>query len=1279
MNQNHSKLIKNNTIRIQYRGNYGSGVLINLADKVLFITAAHVLDYGKKFAVDEIIAERLNNNTLETMNLEVLGAIFDSKVDVAILQIGIDYEVAKINLCKPLTGGIAILSGYPVSLSDVADTKWLLLEGKYKDVTFRSSIVTIDEKLETFTQEAKNYIDGFSGGGVFTIAGGKIGFSGIETSVLTPDVAYNAIRCIPIDYIVDIIKTNNESLNIENVLLNKINLCSSGVWSSPYYGMIFLPASDYDTSLSYQTISDQYKEGVDANPVHIRNNLDITRSDRMRVISDYFSKFPIVILRGASGQGKTTLALRFLMNTYAEQNIFIIHNMATEAYLSQFLSFLQSLESTEQFALFYDVVPGDSLWAQFVKEFYNLGINMKLLVAVREEEFNNVALKKHEVPYNDIHLWLAEEEARSLYCSYGSNRYISFENAWKDFGGEGPLLEFTYMLSHSERMYEKIQAQVQRIEEEEDAEIWFLILGIIAIAGKYNVEISTSKLFEKVTCRSKGRLLKRFAEELFIKAEADENSIECLHAIRAELILQALNSEILFDYKKTMNVALSIIDDNTTYMAIDYLVCKGAECNIRNSFDEITYFSLKGLSGVLKAVLWFAIYKYLIVNKEIIEEGNKLVNNQYLLNALTDITGLLATKETGTELLETLHPGNSENVHTLVQKQAVRYLDYSDVKFFILNQAETVSALVQTSKVDGSQLGYILFWAGKFGISLCGNQKIHVQEAGCESYLDLIKGVNEQSGVLEIEEIKRLYFEKILAYAGIVSLQERESEIFANVAIMAKHAVEGSIRFNDICVRAIYVLRILYPDMKIYHVKLIGTQVLELEFPDTEKHILNENLQEKWITELNGIALKLQAFSCANNTWEDVYRDIERYRTAVVECLSEALAVLNKYYEKGRANTNKLSELLREWQYKNPFSLPRCSLDRYGIRNTVVNENNVFMTEDSIGGGNGFFQNSNERNVHDFEGDIKEYSQSINNFIRILPNAMLALADRSVDSNYYRLVYYNISRAFEVLPDMQMKYKLFFQGKLTTLDEEQEYLVVQKATALSSYMYQEHYRQQKNILYYANEQLKKQFRKIDTYLDNGIRKIPGVIQVIKAGKIVTIVVSREDYEDVRHQVFEDVREITDLRLDISAAEAYFKQIVHLIKFVIQKHSKDVYQISISSTNFFITDDYNRFVQYLLLSHEKILCDEETFIWEDLRLPVWIMLNQLLQINKVLIELPEDCLMKQSVDELECKYRKIFAEIRSDIEKNDESNREVLTAIANFENESLVNIPRSKDR
>ena len=117
-----------------------------------------------------------------------------------------------------------------------------------------------------------------------------------------------------------------------------------------------------------------YRMGVNAHPDHIRNNCDLWRE---RWIKDN-----IVLIKGASGQGKSTLAYRYLIDTYPELNVMCIQKLLSEEQAIDILSILRGLNDRKDIVIYMDVEPYDIQWLWLCEKAMEFGIDIKILVSI---------------------------------------------------------------------------------------------------------------------------------------------------------------------------------------------------------------------------------------------------------------------------------------------------------------------------------------------------------------------------------------------------------------------------------------------------------------------------------------------------------------------------------------------------------------------------------------------------------------------------------------------------------------------------------------------------------------------------------------------------------------------------------------------------------------------------------------------------------------------------------------------------------------------------------
>ena len=89
---------------------------------------------------------------------------------------------------------------------------------------------------------------------------------------------------------------------------------------------------------------------------------------------------------------------------------------------------------------------------------------------IRDEDYNITPISGKAIKYDVIELELSKAEAEQIYnpltigCPHSSHR--TFEEAWQSFGGDGPLIEFVYLLTNNQTLTKRLQNQIDFLLQE---------------------------------------------------------------------------------------------------------------------------------------------------------------------------------------------------------------------------------------------------------------------------------------------------------------------------------------------------------------------------------------------------------------------------------------------------------------------------------------------------------------------------------------------------------------------------------------------------------------------------------------------------------------------------------------------------------------------------------------------------------------------------------------------------------------------------------------------
>ena len=146
------------------------------------------------------------------------------------------------------------------------------------------------------------------------------------------------------------------------------------------YNKSLVRLSELQLSGDYEQLRREYSQGVSAHPMHIRNNFDFKRNYWVAEIQEVINKKGVAILKGVSGQGKTTLCYRYLIDTYPEGCVFCVRTIANEGQAQNLVTALDGLgKHNKDLIIYIDVQPGETLWAFLLQELQSRGLSIQFL------------------------------------------------------------------------------------------------------------------------------------------------------------------------------------------------------------------------------------------------------------------------------------------------------------------------------------------------------------------------------------------------------------------------------------------------------------------------------------------------------------------------------------------------------------------------------------------------------------------------------------------------------------------------------------------------------------------------------------------------------------------------------------------------------------------------------------------------------------------------------------------------------------------------------------
>ena len=371
------------------------------------------------------------------------------------------------------------------------------------------------------------------------------------------------------------------------------------------------PLIEADQTNRQESLATEFYKGVSSRFSHIQAGLDISRTEQIDTIEQAFQNGnQTVIVHGASGQGKTTLAYRYL------------HDFVPEDWRFQ-ISFIDSRSHAENIALaiadhlsvfkadlylYVDVSPRDLDWTALVKTLLDRP-NIKILVTIREEDLARQNVPNVELGFPlGVPLHFNKSEAKKIYQNLldkkVANPYPSFTDAWHRFGGNGALLEYVYFLTQTESLKDRLGFQVNRLQDEirqstlEAATL--KVLFYCAVATAYESRIQLAELINIINLSDPTGTFRLFEEEYLIRCSDDKRYVEPLHPLRSKLLVEVLNDPAFNPWINAATAVLPCIMEADLESFLLYAFAEHPQDYpaIYQKLTELTIHSWQGYAGV---------------------------------------------------------------------------------------------------------------------------------------------------------------------------------------------------------------------------------------------------------------------------------------------------------------------------------------------------------------------------------------------------------------------------------------------------------------------------------------------------------------------------------------------------------------------------------------------------------------------------------------------------------------------------------------------------------
>jgi len=861
------------------------------------------------------------------------------------------------------------------------------------------------------------------------------------------------------------------------------------------YNKSFVCLRDVCLCSDMESIEKEYREGRAAHPSHIRMNLDLVRPYWLEKVQNAIVSKGAVLVKGVSGQGKSTLCYRYLIDNYPEDCVICVRGIISGEQIHNLVTALLALGNNYDGLIVYlEVDPGQTYWALILQELQFRGITIPILISIREEDYVATHINGLSLEYETIELSLLKEEAHQIYDVVNEERlhpvFRTFDDAWSAFGGKGPFLEYIYMLTNNATLTERLTKQIDALLQEKIDDKWIEILYLICYVGRLGFSVDKMMVKTTVNCPDMLAAIRRFKDEYLITDDGCGERLEALHPVRAQIIYDILYNQIsIHDCDVVFKAMSCTASSNIRIILLDYFSRHNLDFKDIDYLSRFSFSDWIGFGNTVKVMIWLDARRYAEHNLEYISNLAEKHGSGWMPFLPLDPSGIQQPKRIAIEGIIDSFPNNEgliDTIEEVKQKLTSLSIPFEVTTCFLANS--TYPQVLPKNSEDCSQMGYVLFWMGKLGFEVelpfCSSELAHsVYNRDIQSAADAIRGLFEHNTLKEAHhETAAMLLNRIIIEMKVISFMVSDDEVKCIFVppIYKTHSVpEGAGGFNHFWrMRMLSILQQMYPEKEVITVELKGVDLLDefgIQALDNIIRASKRNRTISWVAETNSwFRIKIEN-GMRPETWNQYVEVVDAIRQCIINISDNVIRWIDDIYVKGHTSRARLEQVrgalrsFKDLTFKD-ILLPVAAIDKYGLF-SEQNKNNDKTFEAFLEG-----RLASLEKYKCFTNTYRDVRSCFSQFCNTFEKMLVLRFDNKVvnEEKQSGLSLVNLYAAIKSLPTFQREYNDLF-SKYSTLEKqfdvrERESLL----TLLNVWKYvMDHPAKGISIAYTAKEQYKK--------------------------------------------------------------------------------------------------------------------------------------------------------------------------------------------------------------
>ncbi|MCW5198213.1 hypothetical protein VU06_00510 [Desulfobulbus sp. F3] len=703
-----------------------------------------------------------------------------------------------------------------------------------------------------------------------------------------------------------------------------------------------------------------FHEGVSVGWRHILSDLDVKRQQHLDAIQEGFKKTKIVIVHGASGQGKSALAYRYL-HDYCPAASYEIRDLSTAKRALEVAAALSGYSIP--FTFYVDASHNDKGLADFLRSIHEMQ-HVSCLVTIREEDWRLTGISSVDITFTDVELAFNREEAQELYAAWENakgSRFPDFEQAWAKFSEQGPLLEFVHLLTHTENLRNRLQKQYDQIADEVDCQQRsgndLKLIRQVAVTGACGARIDLAKLVKLSGNATLKQSINRLEKEYLLRRSSNARHLTGLHPVRSEILASIIADPVLCPWETLALECLPLLEDADVEIFLLHIFrfhpeTKNAVLSYLNTGKYETWLAV---NGVLRALLWLGIYEYIQNNIRLIKQIYDRIGDGWFSILDIDFVRVLEGKPIG--IIDLLPEEGKKEAEQWQREQLPKPQVFARIDNW-LQQVMLPLVPAYDQEKDWNEFGQVAYWTGFREINKRIEEFIDwnalfqtVEKLPIDTLAVLIYGLwqalsKTDAFIQWYEGVRPILLDRYRKETNTPYLEEQDGVIRAHFIVqlddeVKETGVSSSTKnlFHALAMRHVDLLAQLIPDRTGYGCQGYGHQILDIEYSydDTTKTAIDpRQLKPDWVLHVNKTARILASHMFRPATWQDYSEQIFSIRNDAVSCLEGLRRNLIKHFRVktvvlelyNMSGTDQWQECLQKVRRHHKFPLE--SIDKWG-------------------------------------------------------------------------------------------------------------------------------------------------------------------------------------------------------------------------------------------------------------------------------------------------------------------------------------------------------------